>query len=113
MQDLFGGSSSSSKNRAYGDINNAYLPSINQFGQTYNALGNILGVNGSPAQSQGLQNYWNSAGGQFQLGQGLDALTSKYASMGLLKSGSAMKAMEQYRQGLASTYLNNYLGQLQ
>jgi hypothetical protein len=112
VKDVFGGSSSSSKNQAYPSISAAYGPTMGQFGNTYNALGNILGVNGSQAQSQGLNNYWNSAGGQFQMNQGLDALTSKFSALGLQKSGADMKGMEQYRQGLASTYLNNYLGQL-
>lgn len=60
----------------------------------------------------GLQQYFNSSGGQFLLNQGLDGLTSKFSAMGLSKSGAAMKAMEQFRQDLVSTKLDNYLGKL-
>lgn len=107
-------SSSDSSNRAYDWLKSTYGP---QGGQAFqggtNMLGNILGLGTDPnAGSAALNNYWNSAGGQFQLGEGLDALTSKYSALGLSKSGAAMKGMEKYRQGLASTYLNNYLGQL-
>lgn len=117
---LFGGESSSSSSHGVSDSGNLAYPTIMQdfggsaagFGNTTNTLGNLLGVGGSGANGQALNNYWNSAGGQFQLNQGLDGLQSKYASMGLSKSGAAMKGMEQFRQGLASTYLNNYLSSL-
>lgn len=116
MGSIFGGSKqkSSSKNLAYDSINANYGQSgADVFQGGTNMLGNMLGLNGSGAFSSAVNDYWNSAGGKFQLEQGLDGLTSKFASMGLLKSGAAMKGMEQFRQGLASTYLNNYLGQLQ
>jgi hypothetical protein len=70
-------------------------------------------LSGDSAKSKAaLDNWWNSSGGQFQLNQGLDALTSKFASQGLYKSGAAAKAMEQYRSDLASTKLNEYLQNL-
>jgi hypothetical protein len=75
-------------------------------------MGNILGLGGPGQMGQALNNYWNSAGGQFQLNQGLDGLTNRYAALGLSDSGAAMKAMENYRQGLASTYLDNYMNHL-
>jgi hypothetical protein len=60
----------------------------------------------------GLQNYFNSSGGQFLLNQGLGDINDKFASMGLSRSGAAMKAMEGYRHDLASTKMDNYLGHL-
>jgi hypothetical protein len=115
-QSIFGGSKqkSESGNNAYPFIMDNYGQSgADAFNGGTNMLGNILGAGGDPnSGSTALNNYFNSAGGKFQLGEGLDALTSKFAAMGLSKSGAAMKGMEQYRQGLASTYLNNYLGQL-
>lgn len=71
------------------------------------------GGSGGQGNSLGaLQNYFNSSGGQFQLNQGLDNVTARMAGLGLTKSGAAMKALEGYRHDLASTKLDNYLGQL-
>jgi hypothetical protein len=113
-QQLFGGSSSKSQNKAYPYISSTFgEPAGSDFTGASNALADALGLNGASGQSSALDNFWNSAGGQFQLNQGLDALTSKFAGMGLYKSGAAGKAMEQYRQGLASTYYNNWLSQLE
>lgn len=115
-QSIFGGSKqkSESGNHAYDFIQQNYGQSgADAFNGGTNMLGDILGLSGDPAKGQAaLDNYWKSAGGEFQLGEGLDALTSKFSSMGLRQSGAAAKGMEQYRQGLVSTYLNNYLGQL-
>lgn len=99
-------------NHAYDFIKGNYgQTGADAFSGGTNMLGNILGIGGDPAAgAAALDNYWKSAGGQFQLDQGLDGLTSKYAALGLSKSGAAMKGMETFRQGLASTYLNNYLG---
>lgn len=52
-----------------------------------------------------LNNFANSAGMQFQLKQGADALNNLYAGAGQLQSGAAMKAMQGYGQ---QTALNNY-----
>ena len=58
------------------------------------------------------QNYLNSTGYQFQLGQGTGAIMANAGSTGLLDSGANAKALEQYGQNLSSTTFNNYLGQL-
>lgn len=116
----FGGSSAESKsqstsesgNKAYPYIQSTFGGTAGQTGSASGAMGNILGLGGSDAMSQALNDYYNSAGGQFQLNQGLDALTSKYSALGLTHSGAAMKGMEEFRQGLASTYLDNYLNHL-
>jgi hypothetical protein len=116
----FGGSSAESKsqsssesgNKAYPYIQSTFGGTAGQTGSASSAMGNVLGLGGSDAMSKALDDYYNSAGGQFQLGQGLDALTSKYSALGLTHSGAAMKGMEEFRQGLASTYLDNYLNHL-
>lgn len=46
-------------------------------------------------------------GYQFQLQQGEQALQSSAAGRGMLQSGSTLKAMDQYSQGLASTNYQN------
>ena len=62
--------------------------------------------------SSGFQNYLNSTGYQFQLGQGMDAVSGNAASKGLLNSGGTAKALQQYGQNLSATTFNNYLQQL-
>jgi hypothetical protein len=58
-------------------------------------------------------NYLNSTGYKFQLGQGMQAVTGSAAARGLLNSGSTLKALDQYGQGLGSSYFSNYLSQIQ
>ena len=62
--------------------------------------------------SNGFQNYLNSTGYQFQLGQGMEAVTGNAASRGLLNSGGTAKALQQYGQNLSATTFGNYLQQL-
>lgn len=114
MSFLSGGSKSKSEsgNKAYGWTKDTYGGMASGGVDGFNALGNILGLGGSGAHDGAMQDYWDSSGGQFLLNQGLGDLNGKFASMGLSKSGSAMKAMEGYRQDLASTKLDNYLSRL-
>lgn len=62
--------------------------------------------------ASGFQNYLNSTGYQFQLGQGTGALMANAGSVGLLDSGANAKALTQYGQNLSATTFNNYLSQL-
>ncbi len=101
-----------SGNKAYGWIKDAYAPQVGAGVGGVNMLGNVLGIGGPGASAQAMDDYWNSSGGKFLLDQGLDGLTSKYSALGLRKSGAAMKGMENYRQDLASTKLDNYLSHL-
>jgi hypothetical protein len=68
----------------------------------------MQGGSGNPAFDQ----YLNSTGYKFQLGQGQQAIASSAAAGGLLNSGATAKALEQYGQNLGSSYFSNYLGQL-
>jgi len=58
------------------------------------------------------QNYLNSTGYQFRLGEGQRAITSNAAARGLLNSGAALRANQELGQNLASAEFENYLGQL-
>lgn len=51
-------------------------------------------------------------GYQFQLNQGFDQVQNSAAARGKLGSGGTLKALEDYRQGLASTYVPQYRNQL-
>lgn len=110
----FGGgtSRSSSSNRAFDFLQNTYGGQAQQGVQSSNALGNLLGLNGDAEQGNGFQNYLNSAGYKFNLQQGQNAITSSNAASGLLNSGSALKGLAKYGQGLASNYLQQYMAQL-
>jgi hypothetical protein len=101
-----------SGNHAYDSINSAFSPGFNYFTQGGNMLGNLLGVNGGGAQTSALENYSNSGGMKFLMDQGQRAITSSKAASGLLNSGSYGTALEKYGQGLASTYLNQYMDNL-
>lgn len=111
---LFGGSknSSSSSNRFADQINQQFSPMIAPGVQSMGAAANILGLGGPEARSSALSNWWDSSGGDFLLNQGLDDVDAMYRSKGLANSGAAMKEMENYRSGLASTKLGEGMSQL-
>lgn len=74
----------------------------------------LLGLGGNTQQAQdAFNNYLGSTGYQFQMGQGTQAIADQSAASGLLNSGATAKGLQQYGQGLASSYFQNYLGQLQ
>lgn len=66
----------------------------------------------SPQSQNAFRNYIENSDYGFQFGQGANKVNSGYAGAGSLKSGAAMKALEDYRQGLQSGYRNEYLGYL-
>lgn len=105
-----GKSESESGNYAYPWIKSTYGPAGgNAFNFGTSTIQSILG--GGPGGDAALDNWWNSSGGKFLLDQGLDTVTNKYASLGLSKSGAAMKGIEDYRSGLASTKLGEAMQQ--
>jgi hypothetical protein len=116
MQTIFGGSKSKTSNQAYPWAQSTFGSGAGTaFNGGTSALEGLLGIGGDPAQSKAaLDNFWKSTGGDFLLKQGTDAVNSNFYSRGLGQSGAAMKGLEDYRQGLASTKLNdlmqNYLG---
>lgn len=61
---------------------------------------------------QAFQNYQNSTGYQFRLGEGMKGLNASYAARGVGNSGAAAKSALQYGQNIASGEFGNYLGQL-
>jgi hypothetical protein len=71
---------------------------------------NILGLNGPDASSGALDDWYGSSGGKFLMDQGMEQILGNRAAGGLLRSGGTSKALENYRSGLASTKLNEYLG---
>lgn len=54
----------------------------------------------------------NSTGYQFRVNEGTNALNSGYAGSGLLQSGAALRALDDYRQNMASNEFGNYMAYL-
>lgn len=70
----------------------------------------LLGIGGDPAKSSAaLDNYLGSAGYNFQLDQGIDAINSNAAARGKLNSGATLKATQSFGQGLAGNFLDRFL----
>lgn len=93
----------------------ALQPFVNNGTDASNALATGLGTNGNSSASgfgaltapftpSDLQ---NDPGYQFNLGQGTNALNNANAAAGSLDSGAALKAAQQFGQGLADTTYNN------
>lgn len=113
MTSLFGKAvPGTSDNKAYEQLNKSFSPWIDQGSKGMGQYANILGLGGDEAQSGALNNWWNSSGGDFLMNQGMDQIMGNRAAGGLLRSGGTGKAIENYRSGLASTKLGEYMGLL-
>lgn len=101
---LFGAPSKQSSSSS--NVNNSMLS-----GSLGGALGGASKANSlmSTMLDGGPGGYADSGGMKFLLNQGTDAVNSNMASRGLLNSGADMKGLEDYRSGLASTYLDQYM----
>lgn len=115
MSSIFGGSKSqqSSTNQAYPYLQGALSGTVGQGTAAGNQIGNLLGLNGAPAQNQGFSNFNKSTGYQFGLDQGMQSITGNAATQGLLNSGGTLKALDTYGQNYADTQYGNYVNQLQ
>lgn len=76
------------------------------------ALPTVAGTDGTAAANAAFDQYRNSTGYDFRVNQGLNAVNSGYAGRGAIKSGAAMKAINDYGQGMASQEFGNYLNAL-
>lgn len=120
FQGIFGGSKKqeqsqqSSNNQAYPYLQQAYSGQVGTGTQANSLLGSLLGVPGSDpsAGASGLNNYANSAGGQFTLSQGSKAITGNNAARGLLQSGATGQALENFGQQNAQQYVQPYIQNL-
>lgn len=102
-----------------GDIEEGYnratgflQPWATQGGAAFTQMGNMLGLNGGPAQNEGFNNYMSSTGYQFLLDSGSKAITGSAAAKGLTRSGSTMKALAGFGQNLAATKTAEYMQML-
>lgn len=97
-------SSSESGNHAWDTLKGSLSPALGYVGQAGGLASNVL--NGGPG------GFADSGGMKFLLDQGTNQVNSNFYSRGLGQSGAAMKGLEKYRHGLASTYLNQYMDQV-
>lgn len=113
LDTIFGGSHSSSTNQAYPWAQSTFGPTSGQaFNSGTQGLEGLLGMSGGDPNA--LNKFWGGTGGQFLLNKGVNDINSNFYARGLGQSGAAMKGLENYRSGLASTKLNdlmqNYMG---
>lgn len=95
---------SESGNKAWDSISDAFGPALGYVGNAGGAMWDQL--KGGPG------GFADSGGFKFLLDQGTNSVNSNFYSRGLGQSGAAMKGLEKYRYGLASTFLNQYMDQL-
>lgn len=109
LSSLFGGGTKkqTTSNAAYGQLSGAFSPLLPYAGQAGSAISSFLG--GDPT---GFNNYKSETGFNTALGQGLQGVTGAEAAKGLLRSGAAGKAFENFGQGLEQQSAGNYLQQL-
>ena len=124
VQGYFGNKSAKKAAKAQANAMNAYLAQMRQgrdkaisYQQPYEQAGrsglNLLQqyLTGDPMATQ--NRLEQSPGYQFRLSQGQESIQNLLASRGGLKSGGAMKALEQFAQGTASQEFGNQVGYLQ
>ena len=123
-QGYFANKSSKKAAKAQANAMDAYLAQMRQgrdkaisYQQPYEQAGrsglNLLQqyLTGDPMATQ--NRLEQSPGYQFRLSQGQNSIQNLLASRGGLKSGGAMKALEQFAQGTASQEFGNQVGYLQ
>jgi hypothetical protein len=101
---LFGGSKSTSKNSAYGDISSAFKPGLSTTANVFNYLAGELGG--------GFDQYKDKAGFNFALNQGSRNISGSAAMRGLLNSGTTSKALARFESELGNQFYNNYLDKM-
>lgn len=82
-------------------------PYLNLGATAANSFASAMAPGGALQQTfnpQSVQSAINTPGLQFQMNQGNQAIQNSAAARGLSQSGATMKAMDDYSQGLASTY---------
>ena len=123
-QGYFGNKSSKKAARAQANAMDAYLAEMRRaktaaigYQKPYEEAGrsglSLLQqyLTGDPTATQ--NRLEQSPGYQFRLNQGQNSIQNLLASKGGLKSGAAMKALEEYAQGTASQEFGNQVGYLQ
>lgn len=64
------------------------------------------------AQQDAFQRFREGTGYQFNLNEGLNAVSQRFAGLGAMQSGAAMRALQRTGAGIADNTFGNYLGAL-
>lgn len=75
-------------------------------------LADLLGANGPDAQRQAFADFQTSPAYEFNLAEGTRAIDNSAAARGMGQSGTNLKALQEYGQGLYSNEFNNRISQL-
>lgn len=95
----------------YNQQQQLYEDQLNQYNQQLQVYNNYKNMSPATGQQVG-QFIQNLPGYQFQQQQGLQNLQGQLASQGLTGSGTALQAISNFNQNLASQYYQNYLNNL-
>lgn len=88
-------------------------PSIDRGNSAGDLESAFLGIGGDPAASKAaLDTYLNSTGYQFNLSQGVNAITQNKATAGLLNSGSTLKALDTFGTNTANAFGQQFVSNL-
>lgn len=97
----------------YAQNQNALAP-FQEIGRAAGGVTNsILGIGADPQiGANAFRTYLNNSNYAFDLGQGQNAINSGYAGNGTVRSGAAMKGIEEHRQGLQQGYRGEFMNAL-
>jgi len=107
LSTLFPGGSKSANNQAYPFLQGQLGSSVGYVPQAGDAISKFLS-----GDTSGFDAYKNNTGFNFALSQGLKGVTGAEAAKGLLRSGSAGQAFQNYGQNLEQQSAGDYLQQL-
>lgn len=100
-------------NAAYSDISGLYAPYVQSGQQATGKINDLLGLNGTGAQTTAYNNYQASPDFQVRFDNGLKALDrSSIAKYGPGANGNVLKAITQYGQDQGQLGYNDYYNKL-
>jgi len=123
LGDLFGASAKNKQQKTLATgLNNVmkneqarFAPYAAQGVQSNNMIGSLLGLNGSTAGAEGLDQFRNATGYQDTMNAAMNGVTSNAAARGLLGSSGTGKVFQnnaaQLAQGSFGSFLQNLMGQ--
>lgn len=103
---------STSENKAFGQISSAYSPTIATGNKSTNFLADLLGVNGGGSADDAFSAYKDRAGFAPALSAMQKGVTQGAAARGMLNSGSTQKALLKGGADINSSMFNNFMQQL-
>lgn len=99
-------------NRTRGITDPFFTDALRQGGNANNLLADLLGANGASAQAAALAAFQNSPAFDFNFAEGTRAIDQSAAARGLGQSGTNLKSLQEFGQGLQANEFNNRIAQL-